>query len=127
MVWLDICDEQGNAIYFDIHHVERKRIGRQWRHAVNGVCGNGLYEMEVLVEPGEKSEVTYVDLSAGADYRNRLLAGIDSCSLESGLIDAAMVHCGLANRRPEPAASIPHPLQKGALLIQEPDAEWQTA
>ena len=51
MIWLDAIDSQGNALYFAIHHVERQRCGRRWQRLVNGVCGNGLVETDVLVEP----------------------------------------------------------------------------
>ena len=126
MVWLDICDEQGNAIYFDIHHVEKHRVGRRWLHAVNGVCGNGLDEIEVLVEAGERDEVTFVDLSHGALCRSRLLAGIDCFSLESGLIAAAIQHCGLNNTSLVKPRAYPHPAQQVNLRANETEPVWRT-
>lgn len=125
MIWLDICDEQGNAIYFDIHHVEKRRVGRRWRHAVNGVCGNGLFEIEVLVEPGEWREVTFVDLSAGAVARNSLLNGIDPFTLESGLVDAATLHCTLKDYSIQKLESYPHPAQQMSLQVNEAGPLWQ--
>src|SRR6056297_1837782 len=98
MVWLDICDEQGNAIYLDVHRVERKRVDRRWRHAVSGICGNGLFEVEVLVEPGGEGEVTYLDLGERSSFGRQLMNGIDARCLETGLIDAARRHCGLQGR-----------------------------
>jgi hypothetical protein len=126
MVWLDICDEQGNSVYFDIHHVERRRIGRRWRHAVHGVCGNGLFEIEVLVEPGDRSEVTFVDLSAGAAAGLQLLGGIDFPSLETGLIDAAIRRCSSGNA-PDPGRPrfYNHSAQSTAPCVNEPGTIWQ--
>ena len=93
MVWLDAIDSQGNALYFDIHHVERRRRGRCWRHAVNGVCGNGLIEIDVLVEPDTDGTVTFADLSAGSDSDRSFLAIVDRCQLETELLLAAETHC----------------------------------
>lgn len=122
MVWLDICDEQGNAIYFDIHHVERSRRGRRWQHSVNGTCGNGLFEMEVLVEPSGAGEVTFVDLSGGAASRCHLLAGVEIGCLESGLIDAARIHCGLPVC--VDATTSPHPPRPRGWQVNEEAPVW---
>ncbi len=119
MVWLEICDDLGNTFYFDVHHVERMKIGRQWRHAVNGICGNGRDEVEVLVEPAGEGEVTFVDL-AGA--RSRLMRGVDRGSLESVLIAAAREHCGLQ----EPARPYPHALHNCACHAHEQEPSWRS-
>lgn len=108
MVWLDICDDLGNAIYFDVHHVERKRVERRWRHAVTGICGNGLHEVEVLVEPAGRGEVTFFDLSPGAKSLDGLLGSVNTSCLESSLVIAAMRHCEgngrVATANPHPGA-----------------------
>ena len=122
MVWLDICDEQGNAIYFDIHHVERRRVARRWRHSVSGTCGNGRVEVEVLVEPTGEGEVTFVDLYGGTDLRSRLIAGVDSLCLESGLLEAARRHCGLSG----PVDSYPHHGQNRLQQVNEKGPFWQS-
>ena len=93
MVWLDAIDSQGNALYFDIHHVERRRRGRRWRHAVNGICGNGLVEIDVLVEPDAGGIVTFADLSANGHGDISLLSNVDRFGLESELLLAAESHC----------------------------------
>lgn len=93
MVWLDAIDSQGNALYFDIHHVERQRRGRRWRHTVNGICGNGLIEVDVLVEPDAGGTVTFADLSATGHADISLLASVDRYCLESELLLAAESHC----------------------------------
>lgn len=95
MVWLDICDEQGNTFYFDVHHVERKRVARRWRHAVSGICGNGLLEMSVLVELGGQGEVTYVDFIPESDSDRQLLSGLHVEMLDEELLAIARQQCGL--------------------------------
>ena len=126
MVWLDICDEQGNAFYFDIHHVERRRVERRWRHSVSGTCGNGLVEMEVLVEPGGQGEVTFVDLSVGTAMHDQLLSGIDSLSLETGLLEAAKRHCGLSRPQAEMNEPYPHIGRPMNPLVVEPGPTWRS-
>jgi len=127
MIWLDICDEQGNAIYFDIHHVEKRRVQRRWRHSVSGTCGNGLFEVEVLVEPGNEGEVTFVDLSRGTGLHSRLLAGIDAASLQTGLLDAASRHCGLPLTSASPIGGSPHAARCLVSRAHESEPYWRSA
>lgn len=126
MIWLDICDEQGNAIYFDIHHVERRRVARRWRHSVSGTCGNGLDEVEVLVEPGNEGEVTFVDLSAGAGQRYRLMSGVDTGSLKAELLEAASRHCGLAQQLACKVNLQPHSGWNNAAQVNEKEPCWHS-
>ena len=93
MVWLDAIDSQGNALYFDIHHVERQRRNRRWRYSVNGICGNGLIEVDVLVEPDAGGVVTFADLSVKDGVGSSLLASVERSGLESELLLAAELHC----------------------------------
>lgn len=93
MVWLDAIDSQGNALYFAIHHVERQRRGRRWQHFVNGVCGNGLVETDVLVEPDRGGIVTFADLSVGGGSDHSLLSTVNRSDLESELLLVAESHC----------------------------------
>ncbi|PLX81279.1 MAG: hypothetical protein C0615_00100 [Desulfuromonas sp.] len=124
MIWLGICDEEGNALYFDIHRVERKRSRRRWRHVVNGICGNGLFETDVLVEIGDDNEVTYVDLSTGVDSRYRLLAGVDAGSLEQRLVDVVSERCRDVGGRVQAS---PHPVVPSGCQVAEPPPEWSAA
>lgn len=126
MVWLDICDEQGNAIYFDIHHVERRRIERRWRHAVSGICGNGVFEVEVLVEPGREGEVTFVDLSVDPAMNGRFIDRVDSSSLQTGLLEAASLHCGLARNLVGQGDISPHYGRIKAAQVSEPTPIWSS-
>ena len=93
MIWLDAIDSQGNALYFSIHHVERQRRGRSWQHSVNGVCGNGLVETDVLVEPDAGGIVTFADLSIGGGADISLLATVNRSDLEFELLMVAESHC----------------------------------
>ena len=93
MIWLDAIDSQGNALYFAIHHVDRQRRGRRWQHLVNGVCGNGLVETDVMVEPDAGGAVTFADLSVGGGSDISLLSGVDRFELEAELLLAAESHC----------------------------------
>lgn len=126
MVWLDICDEQGNAIYFDIHHVERRRIERRWRHSVSGICGNGVFEVEVLVEPGREGEVTFVDLSAGPTMNDRFIDRVDATSLEVGLLEAASLHCGLGRNSGKQSDLYPHQGRLKAAQVNEAGPIWNS-
>ena len=126
MIWLDICDEQGNAIYFDIHHVEKRRVKRRWRHSVSGICGNGLFEVEVLVEPGSEGEVTFVDLSRGMGLHSRLLSVVDATSLQTGLLEAASRHCGLPMTYESTARTYPHYSRSFVSHMHEPEPAWES-
>ena len=125
MVWLDAIDAQGNALYFDIHHVERQRRGRRWRHAVNGICGNGLIEIDVLVEPDAGGIVTFADLSACGNADNSLLAAVDRYNLESELLLAAESHCN-SRFAPKPVSRLfKSHYEQQAGRIAETGPTWQ--
>jgi hypothetical protein len=93
MIWLDAIDSHGNALYFAIHHVERQRRGRSWQYSVNGVCGNGLIETDVLVEPDAGGSVTFADLSIAGGSDISFLAEVNRSDLESELLMVAESHC----------------------------------
>lgn len=128
MVWLDTIDAQGNALYFDIHHVERQRRGRRWKHSVNGVCGNGLVEIDVLVEPDADGNITFADLSVGGGADLPLLATVDRSGLESELLLAAESFC---NQRyaPKPDSRLfqPHYEQQPGRIAETGPVWGQTA
>lgn len=105
MIWLDAIDSQGNALYFSIHHVERQRSGRRWQHSVNGVCGNGLVETDVLVQPDAGGFVTFADLSIGGGGDISLLAKVNRTELESELLSVAESHCNRCYA-PKPASRL---------------------
>jgi hypothetical protein len=61
MIWLQTEEQNGNALYLDIHRVEQRQQGGRVCFSVAGMLGNGRDEGEVLVEIGTGSEVTFVD------------------------------------------------------------------
>lgn len=125
MIWLDAIDSQGNALYFDIHHVDRKRRGRRWRHAVNGICGNGLVEIDVLVEPDAEGAVTFADLSANGTSDLSLLDDVDLYALESELLLAAESHCS-QRYAPKPVSRLfQHQYENQAGHVSEAGPIWR--
>ncbi len=96
MVWLPVAEENGNALYLDIHHVELRPCAKGEVFAVAGTLGDGLFEGLVLLEVSEgKTEITFADewLCEGAlrDFFQR----VDRDIVESGLTEtvAEMVFC----------------------------------
>jgi hypothetical protein len=125
MIWLDAIDSQGNALYFSIHHVERQRRGRLWQHSVNGVCGNGLIETDVLVQPDAGGAVTFADLSVGGGSDISLLSGVNRSELESELLFVAESHCH-QRYAPKPVSRLfqPH-FESQSGRVSEAGPVWQ--
>ena len=61
MIWLQTEEENGRALYLDIHRVEQRQQGERLCYSVLGMLGNGLDEGEVLIEVGSDVDVTFVD------------------------------------------------------------------
>ena len=61
MIYIGTTQDNGSAIYFDIHAAERQ--GRGMRFC--GTLGDGSYEGEVLVEVGSNDCVTFADAWLG--------------------------------------------------------------
>jgi len=61
MIWLQMEEANGRALYFDIHRVEQRQQGERLCYSVLGMLGDGLDEGEVLIEVGSEVEVTFVD------------------------------------------------------------------
>ena len=84
MIYIGTTQDNGSAIYFDIHAAERQ--GRGMRFC--GTLGDGSYEGEVLVEIGSNDCVTFADAwLGGSGFR----AFMDRCSaevLERALLDS---------------------------------------
>ena len=84
MIYIGTTQDNGSAIYFDIHAAERQ--GRGMR--ISGTVGDGCYEGEVLVEVGRNDCVTFVDAWLGGTGFREF---IDRCSggdLEEALLDS---------------------------------------
>lgn len=61
MLVLTLGEQTGETVYLDIHHAEwRQRTGApHW--AVSALLGDGWYEGEVLIEAGDRVQVTFAD------------------------------------------------------------------
>ena len=84
MIYIGTTQDNGSAIYFDIHAAERQ--GRGMRFC--GTLGDGSYEGEVLVEIGSNDCVTFADAWLGG---SGFIEFMDRCSaevLERALLDS---------------------------------------
>ena len=125
MVWLQATEENGNALYLDIQRVERRRGAV----AVTAVLGDGHGEAEVLVELGERVEVTFLDewlpgrrlpefiVRAGSAALAKAVAGV---AVDLAL-SAEQLCAREAGPRPKPAGLWP----EGGRGVAEAQAVWQ--
>lgn len=61
MVWLNMLEEDGYALYFDIYHTERNSGCGHPGYSFSGVLGDGHFEGEVQIEIGRFASVTFAD------------------------------------------------------------------
>jgi hypothetical protein len=97
MVWLDVQDVYGQTLYFDIRRVERQRQGGRWQPSLSGICGNGIFELSVKVEPAGNGRVHLPMGLARDGEAAQLLNAVDRNALEESLLAAARVHTGSAS------------------------------
>jgi hypothetical protein len=88
MLVVTLGEQSGETVYLDIHHLEwRQESGKpQW--AVSALLGDGWYEGEVLVEVGEKSEVTFADEWLGRPQIGDLFRRLGRERLREALVTA---------------------------------------
>ena len=84
MIYIGTTEDNGSAIYFDIHSVERQ--GRGVR--VSGTLGDGCYEGEALVEIGYNEAVTFADAWLGGAEFVEFLSRCRVELLERELLEA---------------------------------------
>lgn len=84
MVYVGTTDDNGSAIYFDIHSAER--LGKCV--CISGTIGDGSYEGEVLVELGNSESVTFADAWLRNDGFSEFVDRCDLSLLKSALIDS---------------------------------------
>lgn len=89
MVWLDVADNNGNALYFVTDRIER--LSGMWAEGftVSGILGDGGYEGEVIVEVGENPRVTFVDAWLSRGDFSRFAASIDRERVSAALTEVA--------------------------------------
>lgn len=89
MVWLDVSDNNGYALYFVTERIERLSGMRTEGFTVSGILGDGGYEGEVIVEVGENPQVTFVDAWLARDDFSRFVASIDRERVSAALTEVA--------------------------------------
>jgi hypothetical protein len=61
MLYLAASSPEANDLYLDIQSIEERWFRDRSFFAVSGVCGDGEWEEEVLIEVGAETAVTFVD------------------------------------------------------------------
>ena len=84
MIYIGTTQDNGSAIYFDIHAAERQ--GRGMRFC--GTLGDGSYEGEVLVEIGSNDCVTFADAWLGGSGFSEFMDRCSAEDLERALLDS---------------------------------------
>ena len=85
MLYLATGNPEAGELYLDIQNIEERRFRGRHFFAINGVCGDGLWEGEVLVEVGDETTVTFVD-----DYLNPARLGEFFVRHERGVVETAL-------------------------------------
>lgn len=117
MVWLDLQDDYGQGLYFDIRRVVRQRHGGRWQTALSGICGNGVFELPVSVEPGGRGCVHLPEPHSHSSEAAQLLDAVDHDALVASLLAAARRHTA-------PTAAI-HPWHDQRAGVAETAPQWR--
>lgn len=119
MIYIGTTDNNGSAIYFDIHSAVKRNGGI----SVSGTIGDGSYEGEVLVEIGRNETVTFADAWLGGDGFRDFLARCDVAGIEKTLLESLREMPLLRARRYRPHS---HGAVQPASVVMEPRAVWQS-
>jgi hypothetical protein len=84
MIYIGTTEDNGSAIYFDIHSAERQGRGMRF----SGTVGDGCYEGEVLVEIGRIESVTFVDAWLGGSGFAEFFDRCGTTMLEDALLES---------------------------------------
>jgi hypothetical protein len=98
MIYIGTSENNGSAIYFDVHSAERQ--GRGLR--ISGTIGDGCYEGEVLVEVGRSDSVTFADAWLGGSGFAEFLSRCSADVLERALLETVREMPLFKNRRGRP-------------------------
>lgn len=85
MLVLPLREQNGAAIYLDIHHVEWRQKGGAWQYAVSALLGDGWYEGEVLIEAGDRVQLTFADEWLGGGEIRDLFRRVSRESLQQAV------------------------------------------
>lgn len=119
MVWLDLQDVYGQGLYFDIRRVMRQRQGGRWQTTLSGICGNGVFELPVSVEPGGRGSVHLPEPHSYHSEAAQLLNAVDCDALEASLLAAARRHTA-------PKTTV-HPWHDQRSFVAESAPQWRTS
>jgi len=85
MLYLQTDGPESGELYFDIQQVEERRLRGRSFFAVTGICGDGRWEGEVLVEVAEEVEVTFVDEWLHVEHLKEFFQRHERSRVEAGL------------------------------------------
>ena len=88
MIHLNLAVQDEMAVYLDVQGIEARHESAGEGFALTGTLGDGLYEGEVLLEIGEKVEVTFIDEWLGCAELNRFFRRVEREALDSALAEA---------------------------------------
>ena len=88
MLYLATGNPESGSLYLDIQNVEERRYRGRSFFALGGVCGDGLWEGEVLLEVGEETAVTFVDDYLDAGHLRDFFARHERARVEAALVQA---------------------------------------
>lgn len=119
MIYIGTTENNGCAIYFDVHAAERQ--GRGFR--VSGTVGDGCYEGEVLVEIGKSEAVTFADAWLGGPGFSEFLDRCGQSTLEAALLESVREMPLFRPRRSQPHYNIS---QCAEGRVSETSPLWQS-
>jgi len=122
MIYIGTTEFSGQAVYLDIHSIDRTREGTR----VSAVIGDGCYEGEVLIECGQQPSITYVDAWLGGAGLNEFLQRCGHQWLQQQLVeslgDRIGPSCGIPGR---PRRLYPHATPHRRETIAEQRPFWK--
>jgi len=98
MIYIGTTEDNGSAIYFDIHSAERQGRGIRF----SGTVGDGSYEGEVLVEVGRSESVTFADAWLGGSGFSEFIDRCGTAMLEDALLESVREMPFFCSRRSRP-------------------------
>lgn len=119
MIYIGTTEDNGSAIYFDIHAAELQ--GRGMR--ISGTIGDGCYEGEVLVEVGRSDSVTFADAWLGGSGFSEFLGRCSVDALERALLDSVREMPFFHSRVCQPHS---HSQPRAGVFVAESLPLWQS-
>jgi hypothetical protein len=88
MLYLEIAERSGSALYLDVHCVERRLEEGRTVLRVAGILGDGSYEGEVQVNCAEQVDITFADAWLNRRALDTFFRRIDPKVVCTALADA---------------------------------------